>query len=269
MTVSLGADVLFQYERFSLYNSPYTAHEDGCAIDLYPSGQVAPSPVAGEIFETRAVEAPPKPYAPNHDYLILVDTGSQVARVLHVKPGVEAGDTVAVGDSLGTPIRSGFFAPWVPNHLHLGVRPREANHDRASGSLPIDVDVPLRGVSWDGSGTVVEVGETWARLDSPAHPDPGAAFVGLESDGGVLDGGFPHYDTGGLFGDGKRAVIAGQEVGTVSGRTVHWEDCRVLANGEPVTGLSLHCARDQFGHKLVGRDIDFSVGDRIAISITR
>lgn len=269
MTVSLGADVLFKYERFSLYNSPYVAHDEGCAIDLYPGGQVALSPVAGEVLAIRAVDAPPKPDAAEQDYLLLIDTGSHVARILHVTPEVTPGDTVAVGDSLGTLIRSGYFAPWVSNHVHLGFRPPEANHERASGSVPIDVDVPLRGISWDGSGTVVEMGKTWALLDSPSHPDPGAAFVGLESDGGVLDGGFPHYDTGGLFGDGKRAVIAGQEVGTVSGRTVTWDDCAVLANGEVLTGLSLYCARDRFGLKLVEPEPSLSLGDRVEISIGR
>ena len=83
MAVALPSDVLSQYERFSLDNSPYAAHDRGCAIDLYPdpglgpaeASSIAPSPVAGEVLETRTVRAPPKPYAPEHDHLILVDTG--------------------------------------------------------------------------------------------------------------------------------------------------------------------------------------------------
>jgi hypothetical protein len=267
MTVSIGAETLFQYYRFSLYNSPFTAHDRGCAVDLYPEGPLAPSPVAGEVLETRQVEAPSKPYAREHDYLILVDTGEYVARLLHVEPGVAAGDTVEHGESLGTLVRAGFFAPWVPNHIHLGFRDHADNLHRASGSLPLSVDVPLRSVAWDGTGTVVEAGDTWARLGGPAHPGPGGAFAGLDSDGGVLDGGFPHYEGGGLLAGGKRAVIAGQEVGTVAEGDVSWHDCTVFANDQPITGIALFCGRESFGIKLVGRELDLSVGDAVDVTV--
>jgi len=268
MSVTLPGDVLFQYYRFSLYNSPFPAHDEGCAIDLYPETATAPSPVAGEVVDTRTVRAPSKPYAAEHDHLILIDTGTHVARILHVAPGVEPGDSVAVGDPLGELVRAGFFAPWVPNHVHLGFRAHDANPYRASGSLPVSVEQPVQPVPWDGTGTVVDAGETWVRLDEPTHPDPGEYFVGLDSDGGVLDGGFPHYDGGGLLGDGEQALLAGTTVGTVSGRTVTWDDCTVRANGDPVTGVALFCARDRFGIKLVGREIDLSVGESVDVTVS-
>lgn len=266
MSVTLGADVLQQYYRFSLYNSPYVAHDEGCAIDLYPEQSIAPSPVAGEVIDTRTVEAPPKPYAVEHDHLILIDTGEYIARTLHVDPDVTAGDRLEVGDPLGKTVRAGFFAPWVPDHIHLGFRTQDANPYRASGSLPITVDCDLASATWDGTGTVVEGGETWAHLDEPGHPDPGT-FAGLESGGGVLDGGFPHYEFGGLLGGGRHAEIAGREVGTVSGRTVSWHDCTVFANGNPITGIALFCGRDQFGIKLVGRELSLRVGEEVTVRI--
>jgi hypothetical protein len=269
MVVTLDREVLFQYYRFSLYNSPYVAHDHGCAIDLYPDTGEAPSPVAGAVVDVRQVEAPPKPYAAEHDYLILVDTGDYVARMLHVDPAVEPGDSVDVGDTVGTLVRAGFFAPWVPNHIHLGFRDRDANPYRASGSLPLAVDVDVRPISWDGTGTVAEAGETWARLEGPSHPDPGGSFVGLESSGSVLDGGFPHYDGGGLLGGGERAEVAGAEIGSVSGRDVTWHDCTVYANDEPVTGIALFCARNNFRVKLVGWDIDLDVGEDVTVQIRR
>jgi len=268
MARSLSSDVLFQYRRFTLYNSPYVSHDRGCALDLYPDGERAPSPVSGEVLDTRTVRAPPKPYAPEHDHLILVDTGSHVARLLHVDPSVEEGKWVDVGDPIGDLVRAGFFAPWVPNHIHLGFRDYDADPYRASGSLPLELDVDVTRLSWDGTGTVVETGETWARLDAPTHPDPGEYFVGLESDGGVLDGGFPHYDGGGLLGDGKLATIADTTVGTVSGRDVTWKDCTVRANGTAVTGIALYCTRDRFGIKLVGRDVDLESGQDVQVEIT-
>ncbi len=267
MAVSLDSETLFQYRQFTLYNSPYVAHDHGCAIDLYPDGETAPSPVSGEVVETRTVKAPPQPYAPAHDHLILIDTGPYVARILHVDPGVETGDSVDIGDSLGTLVRAGFFAPWVANHIHLGFREHDTNLVRASGSLPVSVDTDIEGLEWDGTGTVVETGETWARLDRPVHPSPGTAFVGLASDGGVLDGGFPHYGRGGLLGDGTDAEIAGTEIGTVSGRDVTWYEATVEANGQPVTGLSLTCGRDRFGIKLVGDDVSLDVGEVVDVTI--
>lgn len=262
--------MLFQYRRFSLYNSPFVAHDRGCAIDLYPSGETAPSPVSGTVVDTRKVRAPPKPYADQFDYLILVDTGSHIARLLHVKPTVEPGDSVAIGESIGTLIRAGFFAPWVANHIHLGFRPHEANPYRASGSIPLDVDTEVRPLSWDGTGTVIETGETWAKLDGSTHPAPGEAFVGLESGGGVLDGGFPHYNQGGLLAGGTDVKIAGTQVGTLcessDTRTVRWFDCDVRVNGTAVTGIALFCARDQFGIKLVGEH-DVVPGERVTVTI--
>lgn len=279
MSVLLGTDVLKQYYRFSLYNSPYTAHDEGCAIDLYPAGDHAPSPVAGTVLETRTVEAPPKPYAAARDHLILIDTGEYVARTLHVDPAVEAGERVTVGDPLGRLVRAGFFAPWVPNHIHLGFRAHGTNYYRASGSLPVSVDVPLVGVEWDGTGTVAATGETWARLEPLCEP-PEAAFAGLATAGSVLDGGFPHYDSGGLLSPGAEPTnadearktpptIAGTTVGQRSGRTVSWHDCTVRVNGTWITGIALYCARDAFAIKLVGEALDCRVGEAVEVRIER
>jgi hypothetical protein len=296
--VTVGPRVLERFPRFSLYNSPYAAHEEGCAIDLYPhegdwrrTGEVdgrqsegdvsretaAPSPVSGEVTATRTVSAPPKPYAVEDDHLIVVDTGDHLARILHVDPAVEPGDDVAVGDSLGEMVRSGFFAPWVDNHLHLGFREPDADPLRASGSLPVEVSesVEIAGVPWDGRGRVVAKGETYVVLDAPDHPAPGEQFAGILCDeGSVLDGGLPHYDGGGVFdgavdGNGANGPVSlvGQHVGTANGRTVAWDDLTVRANGTPITGISLFFARDALGAKLVCPEAEFEVGEEVKIAV--
>ena len=273
MTVRLSADVLRRYPRFSLHNSPYTAHDAGAAVDLYPEprdeashvGSPAPSPAAGEVLDTRTVDAPPKPYAADHDHLILVDTGEYVARILHVDPAVASGDSVGVGDTLGSLTRSGFFAPWVDDHIHLGFRATDANPYRASGSVRVELDpaLDLRPVPWDGTGTVVETGDTYAGLDGGAC---------------VLDGGLPHYDGGGALGgaDGPVSLID-TRVGVAEDRTVSWTDPTVRVRcesldpagtaGDPITGLSLFCGRETAGLKLVYPDHAFGVGDRVTVTI--
>lgn len=293
MTVTLPADVVGRFERFSLYNSPYRAHDRGCAIDLYPPVGTAPSPVPGVVRDVRTVRAPQKPYAPEHDHLILVDVDRErwdgdaegidvVARILHVEPAVEPGAVVAVGDDLGETIRAGFFAPWVGDHLHVGFRRPSTNLYRASGSLPVTVDVELEPLSWDGTGRVVEVGDTSVVLDEPARPGSSSGYAGIaaeiDDDGRsasvALDGGLPHYDGGGVFGDrldGSVPVsLLGERVGVATGRDVTWDDVTVLANGEPVTGLSLFADRtDRFGAKIVCPGHSFAVGDRVSVSIRR
>ena len=304
--IHLPPSILRLYRRFSLYNSPYPAHDAGCAIDLYPADNEGLSPVAGEVLETRTVRAPPKPYAADDEHLLLIDvdidrTGLQVneradegliARVLHVHPSVTPGDTVDVGDPLGPMIRSGFFAPWVRNHVHVGFRRPEQNRLRAGGSLPVDVAVKVDPLQWDGTGTVTETGETYALLDAPAHPAPGEHFVGIAGSVGagrdpesarderaaVLDGGFTHYAGGGLpgasvapetGGAGPRPVrFLDHTVGEAVGRNIAWRDIDVFANGDRITGLSLFSGLDpEFGAKLVCPDRPFAVGEQVRVTV--
>ena len=275
--VTLGADVLDRYAAFSRFNSPYPAHDEGRAIDLYPSDG-APSPVAGEVVETRTARAPDRPHAEDHDYLIVVDTGTHLARLLHVEPAIAVGDWLDVGDPLGRTIRSGYFAPWVDDHVHLGFRRRDADPVRASGSLPVEVDVAVEPVAWDGRGTVVERDDTYVVLDAPGHPAPGERFAGIAADGhdgsdggGAVDGGLPHYPGGGLSGgvDGTVAV-AGVAVGTANDGLVSWDEVTVLANGTPVTGLSFACHRERLGAKLVSWDgVPARVGEEVTVKVRR
>lgn len=267
--VTLSGSVLSQYQSFSLYNSPYPAHAEGCAVDLYP-GYGAPSPVAGTVLETRTVRAPPKPYAAEHDHLIILDTGEHLARILHVDPTVKPGDTVTIGTDLGQPIRSGYFAPWVDNHLHLGFRPPNANAHRASGSLPIEPEEHPEPVPWDGTGTVAEHADTFVTLDQPSHPNPGDSFAGIAANGGVLDGGLPHYAGGGVIGgEPGRVSIIGTDVGTAADRTVTWNEVDVRVDTTAITGISLAIHRDKLGVKLVSWDgIPADVGDDVTVTIT-
>ena len=293
--IRLPPSVCREYRRFSVYNSPYPAHDRGCAIDLYPASNRGLSPVAGEVLETRTVRAPPKPYAADEEFLILVDVDAEatglranrqvdeglVARILHVRPRVSPGDVVDVGDPLGPTIRSGFFAPWVGNHVHVGFRDADRNLIRAGGSLPADVAVDVDPLAWDGVGTVVEAGDTYALLDTPAHPATGDRFAGIggrvgDEDGDLvaLDGGLTHYAGGGIPGEAGTAgpdgpvTFLGHRVGDADGRDVAWRDVDVLANGDRITGLSLFSALDpEFGAKLVCPDRGFAVGDEVRVTI--
>ncbi|MDR5671608.1 Uncharacterized protein AArcCO_1811 [Halalkaliarchaeum sp. AArc-CO] len=289
--VRLPADLLYRYRRFSLYNSPYPAHDCGRAIDLYPDTETARSPVAGEVLDTKTVGCPDRPYAVDCDHLIVIrvegepaDADGLFARILHVDPAVAPGDRIAVGDPIGHLVRSGFFGPWVDNHIHLGFRPPDRNPFRARGSLPVIVAAAVEGIDWDGTGTVVETGRTYAVLDAPTHPAPGAEFVAIaDDDGRPLDGGLTHYEGGGVLDgpvdDGKLeppdvsetesvVKLLGTRIGTATGRTIRWRDVDVLADETRIVGLSLFAARDaEYGAKLITRNASFEVGQEVSVAI--
>jgi hypothetical protein len=310
MAVHLPAPLLRRYRRFSLYNSPYPAHDRACAVDLYPDpvANEGVSPVAGTVLETRTVRCPDREYAVDHDHLILLDVAEGqvaagdevqddlVARILHVDPRVEPGDEVAAGDSLGPMVRSGFFGPWVDNHVHLGFRRDDQHLQRAGGSLPLAVDVPVDPLPWDGTGTVAETGDTYALLDAPTHPAPGERFVGLGTDGrsarsAALDGGLTHYSGGGLLAGpepathtpGDTVSFLGEPLATCVGREesaadvrhrhLDWADVAVVVEADAgthrATGISLFAAQDaDFGAKLVfHRGHDLSVGDAVRVRV--
>lgn len=283
MVVTLPSSVLDRYPRFSRFNSPYPAHDHGCAIDLYPAGETGVSPVAGVVRETRTVGCPDRPYAASQDHLIVVELDDEwcrragavpgtLARILHVIPAVSPSDHVAVGDALGPLTRSGFFGRWVADHVHLGFRPPDGNALRASGSLPVDVAASVEPVQWDGTGEVIERGPSHVTLDAPAHPAPGRRFAALASDGGVpLDGGLAHYAGGGSFdalADGTEVSLWGTRVGVAHDRGIEWESVDLLANGERVVGLSLFAAKgDGLGAKVVCPDCPFEIGDHVSLAL--
>jgi hypothetical protein len=288
MSVTLPPDAFDGFRRFSRFNSPYPAHDDGCAVDLYPEAGRGISPVAGVVRETRTVGCPNRSYAASEDHLIVVDLDDEwcrradaevgtTARILHVIPDVSPGDRVVVGDDLGPTTRSGFFGQWVDDHVHLGFRAPGVSALRASGSLPVDVDVAVDPIPWDGTGTVVERGPTHVLLDAPAHPDPGETFAALASDEGIpLDGGLAHYAGGGAFGGNGASVsdvpptatLWGTRVGVANGRGLAWDSVDVLANGERVVGLSLFAARDAgYGAKVVCPDREFAIGESVSLDL--
>lgn len=292
--VRLPATALEDAVGFSLYNSPYVAHHSGCAIDLYPSTASVRSPVAGEVCAIHEVAAPSRGYADDADYLMVIDTGNgpgpaietadgrpALARVLHVDPAVCVGTPVAVGDYLGELLRSGYFARWVRNHLHLGFRHRDRDIYRASGSAPITISTGIEPLYWDGRGTITEVEASYARVRPHGLDDlDDGQWVALASEeGALLDGGLAHYGHGGILAvDGARkfSLTAGSPevslletpVGRASGRSIAWHDVEIVANDSPVTGLALYCARmSEFAIKLVEPSASLSAGDTVHVRI--
>lgn len=267
--VTISRSIVSQYERFSIYNSPYPAHDSGCAIDLYPGTDIATSPVSGTVQTIKSVQCPDKSYATSKEYLLIIRCESYIARILHVDPVVDIGETVNAGDSLGTLIRSGFFSRWVDKHIHLEFRSSTQDIHRARGSLQVELDVSVTGINWNGVGTVTESGSTYILVSLPST-DTKSGFVGLADDDGIpLDGGLAHYDAGGAFSSirGKRSLL-GTVVGVADGRDIRWYDTSVYVNDHEATGLSLFAMQVPYRIKIIfDNGHNFNIGDEIKTSI--
>jgi len=127
--------------RVTFFNSPYPAHFEHKAVDIYPFFHDAPSPVEGKVTYIYEFTAPrTKQFQMlTKEYLIAIETpvtSEYFVRILHVKPIVKVGDSVKVGQILGEMVKNGHFDSWTDLHMHVEIRPRD-NLIRARGGMPI------------------------------------------------------------------------------------------------------------------------------------
>lgn len=192
--------------RFSFFNSPYPAHRAHTAIDIYPYrefGSAAPSPVSGEVKEIRRVACPEKSSfkCSAYDYVILLkslENPERCIKILHLEPLVKVGDTVNVGDNLGTLLRSGFFDYWTDPHIHVEIRD-PLDPIRARGGFKIEREIfssPDADEIGELRGVIVKSKPEYALMLLDIELKHGIPVrVGEEI--GFIDGGIPHY---GFFG---------------------------------------------------------------------
>ncbi|MHA1273922.1 MAG: hypothetical protein ACTSVV_16730 [Promethearchaeota archaeon] len=134
--------------HFSLGTSPYYAHQNALAIDIYYNLSLNESevlsPVEGKVIESRIMSAPKAKFdgGIDREYLTIIESPENsniVFKILHVKSNLKKGDYIEIGDFLGTTIRNGYFAYWSSPHLHLEIRNR---HDavRARGGKEFSIN---------------------------------------------------------------------------------------------------------------------------------
>ncbi len=222
-------------------NSPFPAHRESSALDIYPAGaqfgDEVFSPVSGFVKETRKFSSPnlfpDKP--PLCEYLILIESDDNpdvYVKIIHARPRVKKGDRVNVGDTLAVLVRSGYWAFSIDPHIHVELRnPKDAV--RALGSYPLEVlnssekreiNVPLRN---DELGVVVKAEKRYAIVQpNPENWVTIGNFSGLAvnfgNDIGILDGGIPIMGYGGIITNNKDASLGasvflmGQTIGKVT-----------------------------------------------------
>ena len=211
---------------FSYFNSPYIGHDIGSAIDIYPRhtewGGAVVAPVSGKITRIRKMKmGQPKQFPTNDiDYGIGIQSETSettLVRVMHCEPAVAIGESISVGDQLGTAIRSRFFNYWTGPHLHVEVVPQEA-FLRSSKSFPLELEyhyeTKVASVFHDVSEFEVR-SVTEDNIIGYANGLKHARIgdlIGLPAVGdgmrveGILDGGFSHYKIGGVIGTSKLVI---------------------------------------------------------------
>jgi len=192
---------------YSLFNSPYTPHREGHAVDVYFPGDEALLPFEeARVLEVRGVETPMhRSDALSHDYLIILGLDSMhTVKILHVEPRVRLGEKLVYGDPLGKLIVSGYFSPWSEPHMHLEVR---LIHDRyrARGGVKLAIArhryVPVQnGRSLEG--VVSEVSSHYILLKNLRAMGEGPTPIAFNTRNGpvYLEGGYPHYGYAALYG---------------------------------------------------------------------
>ncbi len=111
--------------RFSFFASPYPAHREFKAVDIYQGkdfGDMAISPVTGRVFKILRFDSPTPTSRSLPEYLTLIKRGNYLARIMHIKPSVREGDKIYTGDEIGRFINNGYFFFWVDAGMHIEVR---------------------------------------------------------------------------------------------------------------------------------------------------
>ena len=254
----------------SYFNSPYYAHYKATGLDIYSSdhdNNVALSPVTGRVKKIHSFTPPKKSFLKHHNpeqLIILSSNGHQphFIRLLHINPTVKAGDSISVGDEVGTLIRSGFFNYWTDPHIHIDVR-RHGNLLRAKGSLPLIPKTKNLHTAKNPSHlffpgcdlNVVKVKSEYilAHTKNTLHISGVYGFVGrVAAAPGLLDAGLPHYSYGGIHFTNRPSISLGAPIyigpniiGTITHVSPHYalfktSPLSIYLNGQKIRGLSLY-----------------------------
>ena len=284
---ALGVEVwLLKRHYLSFTNSPYYAHHRLAAIDIYPprGEREALSPIEGKLLFHKVIGG---------EHVLGFKSGDAYVRILHVKPYLNVGESVYVGDPLGELVWSPTFFVWTDPHIHLEVRPSES-FVRAKGGVKLSIQRDL--VNFLRSHVCLDlklqqkyVVDLVVRgkyvvlkpCSGKAHALP-VLIAGVSDSLGVMEGGVPHYGHAGIIllrgrgcyplrvGSGVLVndVVAGQ-VDFASSPYVH----AVLSRGlHPVlNGVRVHGVAFFIGASFVKviprdwRDFTLSEGDSVVL----
>lgn len=107
----------------SFFTSPYAPHLFGKAVDVSTSDEFGVefySPVSGVVVKVVKVFTGLGPYS-KYDYVIFLKVMNSYVKLMHIRPEVRPGDSISLGDVIGTYIRSNYFSYHHLPHAHIEV----------------------------------------------------------------------------------------------------------------------------------------------------
>ncbi|MFW9850762.1 MAG: hypothetical protein ACFFF4_16670, partial [Candidatus Thorarchaeota archaeon] len=114
----------------SFHNSPYIGHRNQSSVDIYPAHEdwsgSAFSPVDGKVVRTQQIKMgkPRRFKTEEFDHAIgiqPIDNEESIVRILHCRPTIQTGDTISMGEEIGSLLRSRYFNFWTSPHYHVEV----------------------------------------------------------------------------------------------------------------------------------------------------
>ena len=199
---------------FSFANSPYYAHQYLKAIDMYPmlGETVVVSPFNGKLVYYKVIHG---------EHVSGYKVGDYYVRLLHLKPFLQVGEEVEIGDVLGELVDSPYFYPWTDPHIHLEIRSKP-EFIRASGGLELkpsqrlleDFKKALSNTRKPtGSMIIGEISSIRkgryilmkTKNSFKGYITP--LIIGSSNGTGFIDAGLPHYGHGLLVSPDNEAMI--------------------------------------------------------------
>ncbi|TFG31359.1 hypothetical protein EU527_12660 [Candidatus Thorarchaeota archaeon] len=205
---------------FSFFNSPYTGHTLGSAVDIYPNqldwGYPVESPTTGRVIDIKKIRMGREKEFSTAEYdfgIALQPEGfdNDIIRILHVQPTIRVGDSIHQGDPIGTTLRSRYFNYWTGPHYHVEIM-KGSSFKRSSQSYMLKMPFEYSPKKCNSTDSITEFEIKSVSKDNIIGYPLGfnqtiiGDFQGLSAIGqsgdiiGLLDGGLSHYKHGGVIG---------------------------------------------------------------------
>jgi len=226
---------------FSFLNSPFLAHRELKAVDIFPVSRKiedVKSPVSGVIIDAQ-VHIMRKNNMKEH--VIIIDSGEYYVKILHVEPYLSVGEEVKSGQVFGKLYISPYFRPWTDPHIHLEIRYKQ-DYLRARGGVKLKIPNCI-------AKGKTELTDEYEIMDTYALrriiPIRCGDFYGA-GDTGIIDGGYPHYKYGLLLG-GDEPSLLNKRIGEIINehKIIKFNNDNIRLNGIQFLGLGLNIYLDE------------------------
>ena len=202
---------------YSFFDSPYIGHRNAAAVDIYFKDREAVLPVDEAVVkEIRWFNSPKyrSDGLEKEPLIVLKIRDGVVLKTLHVKPKVNVGERLHLGDYIGECIVSGYLCPWSGIHAHIEVR-SEKDPYRARGAFRLNIEPTIKKVLAEIDNTsfptvseeplvfnVVSVDKhyMWVKFKNNVGAFTALTLVSESNEVCAMDAGIPYYGIGGCLG---------------------------------------------------------------------